>query len=110
MATIPEAFAIAVEHFRGGRLADAEMICGRILGVAPEHPDVLQLLGIISAQSAKPQAAVDYFRRAVAVHPEWADAHGNLGNALREQGRFEEAAVSLRRCFWSFSPISSRRQ
>ena len=41
--------------------------------------------------------AEDFFRRALALAPHYAEAHYNLGNALQEQGRLEEAVASYRR-------------
>jgi tetratricopeptide (TPR) repeat protein len=42
-------------------------------------------------------AAVDYFRRAVAVDPDLFSAWNGLGLALRAQGKFDEAAGCFRR-------------
>ncbi len=42
-------------------------------------------------------AAVDYFRRAVAVDPDLFSAWNGLGLALRAQGKFDEAADCFRR-------------
>lgn len=41
--------------------------------------------------------AADHYRQAVALRPDWADAHLNLGYVLRELGRWSEASDSLTR-------------
>ena len=48
--SIDDAFALALEHHRAGRLADAENGYRAILQHSPEHADSLNLLGIIAMQ------------------------------------------------------------
>ena len=38
--------------------------------------------------------AIASYRRAIACRPDYADAHNNLGNALKSQGKLDEAIVS----------------
>ena len=64
MVTVPEAFAIAIQHHRAGRLQDADHICRQILQEAPKHANALHLLGVITAQSGNHQSAVEYISRA----------------------------------------------
>jgi predicted O-linked N-acetylglucosamine transferase (SPINDLY family) len=40
--------------------------------------------------------AISAYRQAVALRPGYAEAHNNLGNALRDQGRLDEAVVAYR--------------
>jgi predicted O-linked N-acetylglucosamine transferase (SPINDLY family) len=95
MATIPEAYAIAIEHHRAGRLRAAEQIYRGILQAEPRNADALHMLGIVHAQLGDPRGAVEHLHRAVMARPDWAEAHADLGNALREQGRFDEAVPFL---------------
>ena len=97
MATVPEAFAIAVEHHRSGRLQAAEQIYRQILQADPTHANSWHLLGVLSAESGNHQLAVDCINRALFLRPDWAEAHANLGNVLREQGKLDEAVCSLER-------------
>jgi predicted O-linked N-acetylglucosamine transferase (SPINDLY family) len=41
--------------------------------------------------------AVAHYDRALALNPEYVEAHVNLGNALKEEGKLDEAAVHYRR-------------
>lgn len=68
--------------------------------LAERHPDsifLLNLLGITHARLGEKAEAMDYFRRAVALKPDYADGYNNLGNVLRDFGRHEEAAAAYRR-------------
>ncbi len=41
----------------------------------------------------KHQAGAECIRRALALWPDWPDAHNNLGNVFREQGKLDEAVA-----------------
>ena len=97
MATIPEAFAIAVEHHQGGRLQAAEQIYRKILGVEPNHADAIHLLGVIAHQVGKHEVAVQYIERAIRLQGSVAPFHNNLGEAFRALRRISEALACYRR-------------
>jgi tetratricopeptide (TPR) repeat protein len=52
---------------------------------------------VIATQCGQPQQGIALIRRALARLPDFADAHANLGNALRLAGRPAEAVASHRR-------------
>jgi protein O-GlcNAc transferase len=41
--------------------------------------------------------AVACYRRALELKPDYAEAHNNLGNALKDQGKLDEAVACYRR-------------
>ncbi|MGO9112448.1 MAG: tetratricopeptide repeat protein [Thermoguttaceae bacterium] len=92
MATIPEAFAIAIQHHQAGRLQAAEQIYRQILAVEPDQPDALHLLGVIAAQVGKHEVAVEYIGRAITLKGN-AFFHNNLGEAYRALRRISEAVA-----------------
>jgi hypothetical protein len=55
--TSRQAMDMAVQHFHGGRLSDAENICLRILEAAPDQPAALHLLGVMAHQSSELEGA-----------------------------------------------------
>jgi predicted O-linked N-acetylglucosamine transferase (SPINDLY family) len=87
----------AVGHHQAGRLAEAEALYRQVLLQAPNHPDVLHLLGTILSQMGKPEEGLEKLRRAVALNPHSADYHSNLGIALGLLNRQEEAAAAFKR-------------
>ncbi len=97
MATVSEAFALAIQHHQAGRLKAAEQIYQQILQVEPTHADALHLLGLLNAQTGNHQSAAQYIYRALTVKPHSAEVHANLGNVLREQGKPDEAVRILER-------------
>jgi tetratricopeptide (TPR) repeat protein len=97
MATISEAWTVAVQHLQAGRLQAAEYVCRQILALEPNHAEAWHLLGIVGGQAGNHQRAAECFSRSLAVRPDWAEAHVNLGNALRQLGKLDEAVPMLRR-------------
>ena len=97
MATIPQALAAAIEHHRAGRLATAEEIYRRILAVAPDEANSLNLLGVIAHSSGRHEMALDYIQRAVRLQDGEAIFHNNLGNVWKDMGKADEAVACYRR-------------
>jgi protein O-GlcNAc transferase len=80
-----------------GKLADAERIYGEILQHQPSHFDALHLLGVIAYQTRRTERAVELISKAISLNANVADAHSNLGNALRDLNRPGEALMSCDR-------------
>jgi predicted O-linked N-acetylglucosamine transferase (SPINDLY family) len=55
------------------------------------------MIGIAHARLGDPERARAWFQRAVDAHPSHADSHNNLGNALRDLKRENEAAAAYAR-------------
>ena len=89
--TVSELLHNALRCYQSGQFRQAERHCLDIYTVAPEQPDALHLLAIIYAQDRKFPLANDYFEKAIAANPKRADFYSNYGNALWEQGCFEDA-------------------
>ena len=95
--SLDDDIAIALNHHRSGRLADAAAAYRRILDTHPDHPGVLHNLGVILAQTGEPAAALDLFDRALAAKPDYPAAHMNRAGALRALARFDEAIIAYDR-------------
>jgi len=52
--------------------------------------------GLIFHQAGRLAEAVSSYRKAVSIKPDFAQAHGNLGTALKQQGELDEAISSYR--------------
>ena len=80
--TIQQAIDLGVQHHNGGRLPQAESIYQQILQTDPNQPVALHLLGVVAHQTGKNDIAVDRITKALAIKPDYAEAHSNLGLAL----------------------------
>src|SRR5215208_271424 len=88
-------FASAVQHFRAGRMTEAERDCRNVLTVNPDHADALHLLGMIAHQAGHYDAALELIGKAVALNPRNADCRFNLAQVFRALGRLDDAADQL---------------
>lgn len=92
VATLPEAYALAVRQLEAGDLAAAAHVVGCILAVRPEMPEALHLDGMIRLRSGRPAEAAERFtaslrnRRSPLVL-------SSLGSALQLCGRLDEAVA-----------------
>ena len=83
--TIEQAIDLAVQHHQAGDLTKAESIYQQILQSDPNQPVALHLLGVVAHHVGKND---------IAVEPDYAEAHNNLGNTLQELGQLDEAVIS----------------
>jgi 2-polyprenyl-3-methyl-5-hydroxy-6-metoxy-1,4-benzoquinol methylase/Flp pilus assembly protein TadD len=79
-----------------GRNTQAVGLFSRALAVS-EQPDLHYNLGLAHWGLEQRGEAIMHWTRALALNPSFAQAHMNLGNALREEGRLDEAEAHLRR-------------
>jgi predicted O-linked N-acetylglucosamine transferase (SPINDLY family) len=90
-------FEKAVLLQRQEMLSAAERIYEEILMHQPSHYDALLLLGVIAFQTKRKERAIEFYRRAIGVNENIADAHSNLGMVLLSLNRPEEALSSFDR-------------
>ena len=92
MATISEAFAMAVEHHQAGRLQAAEQIYRQILAVEPNHANAWHLSGPGSLPAWQPPVATDYICRAIGLDANVSAFHFNLGDVYQALKRWDDAS------------------
>lgn len=95
--TLDQAMALAAQHHRSGRLADAESIYRQILSIAPRHVKAMHCLGVLEGQNGRPIPGIDLLSRAIAIEPRVAAFHSDLGELYRKAGRLEEAIAQGQR-------------
>lgn len=97
MPNVAELLQQAMQLHQAGQLSQAEQLYGQILRAEPDQPDALHLLGVLAAQSGKPELAVAPIQRAIALRPGVAVYHVNLGNAYLELNRHDDAVAQYGR-------------
>jgi len=88
-------FARAFGLHQAGALAQAESLYRQILAVQPSHFQSRHLLGVVCAQQARNQEAIDLIAGALSLNPQWPEALINYANVLRAAGRPSEALASI---------------
>jgi Flp pilus assembly protein TadD/SAM-dependent methyltransferase len=85
-----------LEQYQNGQYDEAEKLAVLITQQYPEHQFGWKILGAIFGQTGRKTEALNAKHRAVQLAPQDAEAHGNLGNTLRELSRLKEAEASYR--------------
>jgi predicted O-linked N-acetylglucosamine transferase (SPINDLY family) len=95
-APIPELIRQGFAQLHAGRVAEAQRLFKTVLGTEPRNALALhELSGIAAAAGDLPQA-ISLMTRAIDADPGMAQAYSNLGNFLRDDGRFEDALNAYR--------------
>ena len=90
-----EAFNRGLEALSENKLDDAEKYAGEAIKLAPGHPDVLYLQGVVYLRRRKWQQAQSVLQKATQLDPNHARAFGALGMALCDQGKYDAAIAPL---------------
>lgn len=84
-------FQNAVALHQAGKLDEAEQSYRQLLEIAPEHTDLLHLLGMIALQKGAFDSALDFLYKAVKLAPDAAAYRFTLAQALQSGGKPKEA-------------------
>src|SRR3954462_10445372 len=93
-AAIPAKVMQGLALHQQGKLAEAELAYEEILRQSPTDFDALHLPGVVAMPTRRAERAVELIKRAINLRPKSAPAHNNLGNALSDLKRFDEALTS----------------
>ena len=83
------------QAFYALRLDDAEKFAGEAIRLAPGHPDVLYLQGVVYLRRRNWPQAQTVLEKATQLDPSHAQAFGALGMALSDQGKYGAAIAPL---------------
>jgi CRISPR-associated protein Csy1 len=86
----------ALAAHQSGRLQDAASDIERAIAAGGEQPAFLLLQGTIAHDRLDLAAAERVLERVIALRPQWAAAHVELGQVHVDQGRMEQALVRFR--------------
>ena len=84
-----------LEHYQAGRFNDAEKLATTIIQDFPSDNFSWKILAAVFKATGRNSEAVNANQTAVALSPQDAEAHSNLGVTLKELGRLDEALASF---------------
>ncbi|MEM7057299.1 MAG: tetratricopeptide repeat protein [Pseudomonadota bacterium] len=87
----------AVAAHQSGKIQRAEQGYLHFLQKYPNNVDALHLLAIVALETNRAARGVALLEKAVTIHPNAAEMHGNLGNGQRRLKRHEDALRSFDR-------------
>src|SRR6202000_1377467 len=90
-----EAFDKGLQALGAGKIKDAQKYSGEAMTLAPGHPDVLYLQGVVDLNLRNFADAEDVLEKATQIDPTHARAQAALGMALSDQGKYDEAIPKL---------------
>jgi outer membrane protein assembly factor BamD (BamD/ComL family) len=90
-----EAFEKGLQALTAGKIKDAQKYSGEAMNLAPGHPDVLYLQGVVDLNLRNFADAQDVLEKATQIDPTHARAQAALGMALSDQGKYDEAIPKL---------------
>jgi Flp pilus assembly protein TadD len=82
---------------REGNLAEADKYLTKAAALAPQHPDILYLEGVLYLRREQWSNAETVLEKAAQLDPSHARAQAALGTALANQGKFSDAIPPLER-------------
>ena len=88
---------IALEHHRGGRYVQAEAGYRAVIEQNPNDAEANHWLGVLLFQSGQPEAAMKLMQHAASIRPQDAAFQFNLGKALHDCKRDDEAIAVMER-------------
>lgn len=96
MATLAQAFELAVTQYQAGHIPEAESICRQILVQVPRQSDTLHLLGVIEHRAGRNEEAQKLIERAIGEEADNPNYHLNLGIVRKALGRLDQAVAAYR--------------
>lgn len=90
-------FTDILQRIQQGDLAEAEKMARKVLIEHPNDPNILRLSGVALMRQGKYHKAFQHLSSAVAIDPDRAEGHEQLGMALAALGRFDQAEAALRK-------------
>ncbi len=93
---VPDIYAVGIEHYKAGRMEEAEPAFRETIRIKPDFAEAYFKLGNVMSGLGRLDEAESMLKRAVEIQPDFHQAYNNLGNLLRFTGRTGEAEAAFR--------------
>src|ERR1700754_3485701 len=90
---VTQAFLVAARHHQAGRTAEAESLYRQGLALDPRHAQSLSYIVLIQLRAGRPQQAVDFISRALALADGNPEHHYNIALAYQALGHTGEVVT-----------------
>src|SRR5271170_8075212 len=84
-------FQLGVAEESAGRIVEAERLYEEVLDLQPLYVDALHRLAGLALRTRRTERGADLIAQAIAISPNVAQSHANLGYALSTLHRFDDA-------------------
>jgi len=81
----------ATTAFQSGEYEDAEQLCLEVVQRTPLYANIYNMLGFIYSQRNSSEKAIELFRRALSINPNYTEAQLNLAITLADIGAYGPA-------------------
>lgn len=95
---------LGVTEQRANRLLDAKVAYTRLVRDFPEFPEGWNNLGVVAEAQRDTNSALEAYRRALSIHPDFSDARENLARLLFEMGK---SKLRLRMPWAALEPLEA---
>ena len=85
-----------IDTYQKGQLKDALPATDKLLQQYPTSMTLLNIKGAIHGQLEQLDQAINCFQKVLEINPENVDAHNNVGNTLKRQGKIDDAIASYK--------------
>ncbi len=84
---------------RAGELAAAESCYLTLIEALPRNADLWHLAGVLAFQQGRLPVAIDRFKQAIGIQPQFAQAQNNLALAYKASGQMPQAIEAFAAAF-----------
>jgi tetratricopeptide (TPR) repeat protein len=85
-----------IDLYAQGELQQALVAANKMLEGFPRSIILYNILGVLYARSMQYDVAIDNYKKAIIIKPDYSEAHYNMGNALKQKGDLDAAIVSYK--------------
>src|ERR1700738_5127575 len=84
--SVPTLNNLAIAQYKQNKIGDAAITAQKVIEIEPENKDALFMLSACQKDQKHYEEAIKTCRKIIAIDPAIAEAHSNLGYALKQTG------------------------
>ena len=80
-----------INLYNQGQLREIINQASQMLLEFPNSSTLFNVIGVANKGLGKFEKAIEAYKKAISIKPDYAEAHNNIGNALQDQGKLDDA-------------------